>query len=186
MPILTFARYAGVMGTRTRRAWAGRAALAAIMLMPGVAAPALAADSSASGRAAVVTPLSIVNTRALDFGRLVPGAAAGTVVIAPATDIRTVTGGATAAGGTTQAAQFLTLGQSSFLLQITRGPLPVLSRVGGGATMNVTALTLNGPALRFFPPNNVIDLRVGGTLAVAANQLPGTYTGTFVINANYF
>jgi hypothetical protein len=32
----------------------------------------------------------------------------------------------------------------------------------------------------------VLDLRVGGTLAVAANQLAGTYSGNFDITVTYF
>lgn len=42
--------------------------------------------------------------------------------------------------------------------------------------MNVTQLTLNGPTLRLLNAAGLIDLRVGGTLAVAANQMAVTYT----------
>lgn len=149
-------------------------------------APALAAGASGNGRAVTLRPLSIVNTRALDFGTMLRPTAAGTVIINPTNDARTVTGPITLAGGTPQAAQFFTYGGPSQFVQITRGPLPVLSRVGGGATMNVTQLTLNGPTTRFLNAAGLLDLRVGGTLAVAANQLPGTYQGTFQITATYF
>jgi Domain of unknown function (DUF4402) len=71
-------------------------------------------------------------------------------------------------------------------LQVNRGPLPVLNRAGGGATMNVTGLTLNGPVTRFLNAAGVLDLRVGGTLAVGANQLSGSYSGTFQIIVTYF
>ena len=154
---------------------------------------ALAASTGAhagtqAGTAKVITlkPLSIVKLRDLDFGRLASGTTAGTVVIEPTTDARLTTGGTLAAGGTPLAAQFYTYGTAGLVLQVTRGPLPVLSRAGGGATMNVTQLTLNGPTIRLLNAAGLIDLRVGGTLAVAANQLDGIYSGNFDITVTYF
>lgn len=149
------------------------------------ATPALAASRAATGKAITLKPLSIVKLRDLDFGAVVPSGTAGTVVINPATDARTVTGGVTAAGGVPLAAQFYTYATGNQVLQVTRGPLPVLSN-GGGGTMNVTQLTLNGPTLRTIGPAGLLDLRVGGTLAVGANQAAGVYSGTFQINVNYF
>ncbi len=52
--------------------------------------------------------------------------------------------------------------------------------------MNVTVLTLNGPTLRFLSAAGLLDLRVGGTLAVKANQAEGDYSGTFQIIVTYF
>ncbi len=167
--------------------WRGRAlgiACAIAAASCGTAANA----AGATGTTTVVTlrPLSIINITELDFGVMAAGTTAGTVVIDPTTDARTTTGGTAAAGGTPNAAKFLTFGGPLQTLQVNRGPLPVLSRVGGGATMNVTQLTLNGPTLRFLNAAGLLDLRVGGTLAVGANQLNGDYTGTFQIIVTYF
>jgi hypothetical protein len=52
--------------------------------------------------------------------------------------------------------------------------------------MNVSGLTLNGPTFRFLDEAGVLDLRIGGTLQVEANQASGTYRGTFQINVTYF
>ena len=144
--------------------------------------------STTSGNVTVVTvrPLSLVNTEDLNFGNILRGTAAGTVVINPTTGARTTTGGVTAAGGSPSAAQFFTYSTGNQTLQVRRGPLPILNRVGGGATMNVTQLTLNGPVNRFVGPSGVLDLRVGGALSVAANQLDGVYAGTFQIIVTYF
>lgn len=154
---------------------------------------ALAAGTGAqaatqSGTAKVITlkPLSIVKLRDLDFGRLASGTTAGTVVIDPTTDARSTTGGVLAAGGAPLAAQFYTYATGNQTLQVTRGPLPILNRAGGGASMNVTQLTLNGPVLRVIAAAGLLDLRVGGTLAVAANQMDGTYSGNFDITVTYF
>lgn len=170
------------MGTRTY----SFGAIAAGLLLAVQAMPANAATQSGRANAVTLRPLSIVNTDDLDFGTILRGAAAGTVVINPSTGARTTTGGVTAAGGTPRPAQFYSYATGNQLLQVTRGPLPVLNRVGGGATMNVTQLTLNGPVTRFIGPAGVLDLRVGGTLAVAANQLDGDYAGIFAITVTYF
>ena len=151
-----------------------------------IGVPAIAAGTTGNTGAVTLRPLSIVNTEDLDFGTMLGPTLAGTVVINPANDARTVTGGVTAAGGTPRAAQFFTYGGPSQNVQVNRGPLPVLNRVGGGASMNVTGLTLNGPTLRFLTAAGLLDLRVGGTLAVAANQLEGDYSGTFQIIVTYF
>ena len=149
------------------------------------AGAAHAATASATAKVIALRPLSILKMRDLDFGTMISSTVAGTVIIDPDTDARSVTGGVTAAGGTPQAAQFLTYGTQNSILQVNRGPLPVLNRAGGGATMNVTALTLNGPVLRVVSPAGVLDLRVGGTLAVKANQLDGVYSATFDIILTY-
>ncbi len=169
------------MGTSLRIA-AGAAVVAGMLF----AAPAFGASGSGRGKGVVLRPLSLVNTGDLQFGSLIRGATAGTVIIDPVTDGRTTTGGVTAAGGTPTAARFVTYGGPLQTLQVNRGALPVLTRVGGGATMNVTQLTLDGPTTRFLNAAGVVNLKVGGTLAVAANQAEGVYAGTFTIIVTYF
>ena len=161
-------------------------AATAATLAVGQSNVAHAADANATGEAVIVTPLSLVNTRDLEFGALLPSATAGTVVINPTNDARTVTGGVTAAGSGGQAAQFWTYGGPLQFIFVTRGPLPVLNRVGGGGSMNVSGLTLNGPVFRFLNSAGLLDLRVGGTLQVGANQAPGVYEGDFDITVTYF
>lgn len=161
-------------------------ALIAALCSAAVTSPALAATSSAPAEAVLLRPLSIVKTEDLEFGTIISTPAAGTVIIDPFTSIRTTTGGPVAAGGGPHAAEFVTYGGPLQTLQVNRGPLPVLNRAGGGATMNVTQLTLDGPTTRFLNAAGVVTLKVGGTLAVSANQLAGTYSGTFQIIVTYF
>ncbi len=168
------------VGTMTRLH--ARALAFAAMLAP---ASAMAAGAGAPTEAVLLRPLSIVNTDDLQFGTMLRGVTAGTVVIDPFTDIRTTTGGVTAAGGNPAAARFVTYGGPLQTLQVNRGPLPVLTN-GTGGTMAVTQLTLNGPVTRFLSAAGVLDLRVGGTLAVSANQPEGVYSGTFQIIVTYF
>ncbi|WP_293881675.1 DUF4402 domain-containing protein [Sphingomonas sp.] len=142
--------------------------------------------ATASASAITLRKLSILNLSPLDFATIIATPAAGTITIDPDDDSRSSTGGSMGAGGVPQAAKFYTYGGPLQNLQVNRGPLPVLTRVGGGATMNVTGLTLNGPVLRFLDAAGLLDLRVGGTLAVGANQATGTYTGTFQIIVTYY
>lgn len=147
---------------------------------------ALAADHTGDSEVVIVTPLSLVNTSDLEFGALLSGPTAGTVVINPNNDARSVSGGVTAAGSGGQAAQFWTYGGPRQFIYVTRGPLPVLARVGGGGSMNVSQLTLNGPVSRYLSGAGLLDLRVGGSLQVSANQAPGTYEGDFEITVTYY
>ena len=162
--------------------WAASAAALAL----GQHGAAIAAEDNASSEAVIVTPLSLVNTTDLEFGTLLAGPTAGTVIINPNNDARSTTGGVTAAGAGGSAAQFWTYGGPRQFIFVTRGPLPVLDRVGGGGSMNVSQLTLNGSVFRFLNSAGLLDLRVGGTLQVGANQAPGTYEGDFQITVTYF
>jgi Domain of unknown function (DUF4402) len=172
------------VGTRICLGGSGKTAIVVLAMLAGT--PAFAATANSNAKAITLRPLSIINLSDLDFATNISGTTAGTVVIDPTTDARSVTGGVVAAGGTPQAAQFYTYGGPLQTLQVFRGPLPILNRAGGGATMNVTGLTLNGPTTRFLNAAGLLDLRVGGTLAVGANQMSGSYSGTFQIIVNYF
>lgn len=154
-----------------------------------LSAPAMAQAQQADANANVLQPLQIINISDLRFGTILRGTSAGTVVINPNTDARTRTGpatGPTLVGSDGAAAQFLTYGGPLQYVQVNRGPLPVLTRQGGGGTMNVTGLTLNGPVFRYLSSAGLLDLRVGGTLAVGANQPSGRYSGTFDIIVTYY
>ena len=172
------------MGTLLRHR--GGALFACVVMGAATPLSAIAATAPSVAKAITLRPLSLLKLRDLDFATNISGTTAGTVVIDPTTDARTTTGGVTAAGGLPQAAQFYTYGGPLQNIQVNRGPLPVLNRAGGGATMNVTGLTLNGPTLRFLNAAGLLDLRVGGTLAVSANQLSGTYSANFDIIVTYF
>lgn len=159
------------------------AILSVVMLSP---AQALAADAQAGATAAIVQPLSLVKTRDLEFGAMLAGTSGGSVVVNPNTDARTSSGAVTLAGTGGHAAQFMTYGGPLQFVWVTRGPLPVLTRQGGGGSMNVSQLSLNGSAFRFLSSAGLVDLRIGGTLQVNANQPSGHYEGDFEITVTYF
>lgn len=162
----------------------GASVCALIALFASV--PAHAGTATTTARAITLRPLSLLRLRDLQFGNIAINPGVGTVTINPNTDARTVTGGVVATGGTVNAAQFYTYGGPLQLILITSSGPPVLNRSGGGATMNMTALTLNGPIIRWLDSAGLLDLRVGGTLNVGANQMEGAYTGTFQVTVTYF
>lgn len=161
-------------------------AMACAFATPAAAARVQASPKS-TGKATLVKPLSLLKLGDLDFGRIASGATAGTVTVNPNNDARTSTGGVTLMGGTPLAARFISYGTQGSLLIVTRTANPILvTRVGGTETMLVDTLILNGPTVRAIAANGTMDLRVGATLSVAANQVEGNYVGDMDVFVNYF
>lgn len=179
-------------------------AVLAFTLATLAANPAQAQRVSANGAstAVVVAPLALVANQSLNFGRVAPGNAAATVTLNPDTLACTTTG-PIARTGVCQPAEFSGMGTRRMTLRIQIPASITLTRVGGGATMTVSALALDTtPDLQFLggngnglgngnrryqivPNNGIFDFRVGGTLNVGANQLGGVYNGTFVVTVQY-
>ncbi|WP_182466642.1 DUF4402 domain-containing protein [Sphingomonas gilva] len=150
--------------------------------IPGAAA---AQSATGQGEVVIVRPLSLVNTEDLRFGSLIAGTAGGSAVISQTSGARMVTGGVTGAPGDFGPAQFVTAGLASIVVIISVDNATTITRAGGGASMNVTDIATNRPAVSLFPGSGVIDINVGGRLTVAANQMPGDYAGTFNLTVFY-
>lgn len=151
------------------------------------ATPALAETATGSAVTEVVAPLSLSNTAPLSFGTLIPGASPGTATVS-ITGALSTSGGVTPGGGSVSAASFTGMtGAAPPVVKISPPPATVtLARVGGGASMTVTNLVVEGgTGARNVGKNKVFTFRVGGQLNIGANQLPGTYTGTFNITVDY-
>ena len=147
---------------------------------------AFAQTADADARAVTLVPLSLVNVTDLEFGSMLAGPTAGTATVNAFSGARTTTGGVLGVNNDSSAARFVTYGGPLQFIFVTRGPLPVLVRDGGSETMNVSGLTLDGSTFRFLNAAGFVNLNVGGTLQVGANQEPGTYRGTFDITVTYF
>ena len=160
--------------------------LAPVVAALACACPAHAKTASGTGQATIVTPLSVVNTDTLRFGAVIPSASAGTVTVDPFTEARTATGGVTAYGGTVTAGKFAGLsdGKTHLKIDVPVGSITI-TRVGGGATMTVDNFTLNGNKNDWVVGSTVFTFQVGARLNVAANQMAGTYTGTYTVTVNY-
>lgn len=178
-----------------------RALCAALMLALGIGTPQCAqaqvqASATARAEAVVVTNLTFVKVDDLNFGSIIPGTTAGTVVLSPA-GVRTRTGGARlASSGTVQPASFA--GKGTFNQQVRINLISnttTLTRVGGGGTMTMDTfiigstptaqITTTPRTFRIGSSNGIFLFPVGATLRVKANQAPGTYVGSFTISVEY-
>jgi Domain of unknown function (DUF4402) len=151
---------------------------------------------TADAQVAIVTRGEFFKVEDLHFGAVIPGSTAGTVVVAP-DGTRTRTGGVTLVGNLHHPAEFA--GRRPLT-----GNLPVLISVGSstitltgpGAPMQVTLFRGNtnpGQTFSQLPrtfqiqgqSNGAFELTVGATLAVGANQAPGTYTGNWTLTLDF-
>ena len=95
-------------------------------------------------------------------------------------------GGALLLGGTPHSALFTGAAGTSSVVNIKIPKQPItLTRIGGTETMSVSKFTLQGLDKRFVAKQVAFDFRVGATLSVGANQVEGTYTGTFDVTVQY-
>ncbi len=147
------------------------------------ATPATQADAAAI----VLKPLSLIKKNDMDFGTLIESpTTAGTATIDPVTGAVTTAGGVIAVPSATSAGIFMGAGSRNAPYQIRLPKNPItLTRAGGTETMIVSTWTLDGPTNRKIGANEVFQFGVGAQLAVAANQVPGTYVGSFDITVHY-
>ena len=152
------------------------------------AAPALAASPSntatASGKALLLLPLTLTKVNDLQFGTIVSSAVAGTVTINAASGARTHTGGVTEVGSDPgQRALFDWAGtpgqQVNFDLSY-----PTTLDDGAGNSVQVALLYLQS-STAIADSAGVVEVGVGGSILVSANQPEGTYSNTFQVTANY-
>lgn len=160
-------------------------AAALLIAAPGAALSATPPAQS-SATALLLRPLSLIKKKDLDFGTLAASATAGTATIDPTTGTVTTTGGVTVVSGASSPAVFVGAGSKNapFQIRVPTGPVTI-TRVGGTETMTVSNWTLDGATNRHVAANTAFEFKVGANLAVAANQVPGTYVGTFQVTVHY-
>ncbi len=146
-----------------------------------LSASAQSDTATGTSNATVITPISVSAGNDLEFGSFaVDGSTAGTITQAGAT-----TGGVTAAsGGTTRsAATFSVSGNGSTPYTFT---LPSTATLSDGASHNMTATLsfASGNASRTLS-SGAETVTINGSLAVAANQTVGSYTGTYDVTVSY-
>ena len=142
-------------------------------------------DKNATGVAAIILPAQVTKLNDMDFG-FVTVTTAGTAIVDSSSGAVTTTGGVLAVGGLPHAAQFATVSPSKTIVHIRLPRQPAtLTRTGGTETMTVDTWTINGNATRNVVAHETFQFAVGGTLHVAANQVEGTYSGTFDVTIDY-
>jgi hypothetical protein len=161
-------------------------AVAAFVMSAHSLAGAAPAASNATGTATILRPLTLQKRSDLDFGNVVAGTTAGTIVLNPLTSAVTTTGGVTRAGGVPTPARFTGAASNGPVVNIKLPNQPVtLTRVGGTQTVSLSAFTLDGPDKRVMGTASSFDFAVGGTVTIPANPVPGDYVGTFPVTVQY-
>ncbi len=155
-----------------------KAALAGTVLAAAFASTgAQAATATAQAKAQILRQITVTKTSDLDFGTIVTGAAASTVIVST-TGARTCGVGLVCTNATT-AAGFGIVGTTGAIVTIASDP--TVSLTSGANSMTATLLT--SAATRTLTGTDAFT--VGGTLAVGASQADGAYAGTFTVTVNY-
>jgi Mat/Ecp fimbriae major subunit len=155
-------------------------ALAAAALTVGLGShQALAGSQVGHANASIVSAIVVTETTPMNFGYVIPGASAGTLVLSPA-------GGTTATNVTylnsAVAGLWNVTGTSGQPMVVTFDASDLLA--GPGPSMTMDTFTTDAPAT--FTSGSV-NFHVGATLHVdtAANQTAGNYSGTYTVTVNY-
>lgn len=155
-------------------------------------APAAAQPVQADGQSTVtmVSPMSVVKIRDLDFGTIYMDAAStgGTVVIDPTRPEGSefsVTG-AILSGGDGHSAKFGGSPERTkkIKIRIPKGTI-TMTRLGGTETLVVRNFTLDGPDQRTVTANTYFDFRVGASIDIPAGAAEGSYEGQFEVQVQY-
>jgi Domain of unknown function (DUF4402) len=155
-------------------------AIAAMVACAPLSADQNSATGTAAASANVMSGVTLSKTTDLNFGDVISGAAAGTVVVDTA-GARTSGGSASLGSGAAVAAASFDVNKTGVGNPHFSVSLPVSATItSGAATMTVDSFVHNATAV---PPYEKVPftLNVGATLHVGANQPNGTYTGTFLV-----
>jgi hypothetical protein len=140
-----------------------------------------------AGRDVCAQQINISNTRGLDFGRFVAGAG-GTVTVG-ATNGRTWTGGVILLTSPSAGPATFTVSKSgnggankAVILSL---PANGTTRLNSGTNSMAVNSFVSSPASLTSVTTTGTTLSVGATMTVAANQPPGSYTGSISVIVNF-
>jgi len=152
--------------------------------------------SSIPATARIFVPITVSLTNSgLIFGDVFANATGGNVVLDPATDLRTTTGGLVL--GTlspTNSAALKVSGKRNAAFTITLPANGTVTLTGPGTAMALNAFTAAWGRGRWTSPyasrlpnpgSAPLPFKVGGTLVVGPNQMDGDYAGTFSVTVAY-
>ena len=159
------------------------------LALSAAAGSAVAATVSASSTSTVVTPMNVTKASDLSFGSFAATAAPGTVTIRP--DGTRAVDAVIGLAGATTAAKFDATGSGNATYSISFAGSST-SLTSGGNSMAFTRIAdtsastiTSGDVTTGTLSSGAQSVYVGGVLTVAANQAPGTYSGTVQIAVDY-
>ena len=156
-----------------------------------VAKAQAASCTNCSMSAIILTPIVITGSVDMQFGSMTEAGAGGTMTLDTA-NVRVGAAGVTAVGG---AAPFLSgvlsvSGATGVPIVISMNAATfTVDDAGTGVAMNVDLFNIRtnggGATQTVTMTASPTTYPIGGRLSVGAAQVAGTYTGTYVVNANY-
>ncbi len=147
----------------------------------GASSAQAATSATANASAKIITAVSVTKSTDLNFGTAVSGAAGGTVVVSNAIAATQTCTGVLCTGGGQTSAQFAVAGATGTTAIIT---VPATVTLSSGTNSMTAALSSSANSLTL-AGTSADAFQVGGSLAVAANQATGSYTGTFTVSVAY-
>ena len=129
-------------------------------------------------------PITITLLQNLDFGIVGTTVNPGTVVVDPATGLKTVTGGALDLGGVHTSAIFTVTGEKNSTFTIIL-PSQITIVAPGGGTAVVNAFTSSPSSVGLFNQQGQATLTVGASLNVSSVTAQGAYTAPFSVTVAY-
>lgn len=155
--------------------------IAALLAGAGMfSSSAMAATTTGTANATVVTPVAISQATALDFGTF--AAVTGGTVVVSAAGARSATGTVFLSPvNTGSAAAFTVTGAGTLGFAVT---YPATFNVTHTNTINTMAVVVSGATTGTLVAGSA-TLPVGGTLTVASGQLAGSYSGTYTMTVEY-
>lgn len=154
--------------------------LAFVIIFPAQAATSASVSNTAT--AIVITPITVATTANLVFGAVQPKSVAGSVTLSPS-GTRTGSNVVLSSMALGNAAGFNITGYANANFTIALPSSITLS--GPGTAMTLSSFTSSLGTSGTLSTAGTATLRVGGTLAIAANQTPGVYSGSFNVTVNY-
>ncbi len=169
--------------TPRRQRGFGPRLLLALLLASSISA-ALPTITIAAKPGSGPSPVAISVRKDLDFGDAAGDATlAGTVVLNPTTEIKTVTGGAIDFGGREQVATFRITGEKNTDVFVVLPSTVTVNTSGGTMTLSNFQMDLTNPVN--LGGQGRVDIKVGAMLTLQAGQKAGDYTGSFTVSADY-
>lgn len=153
-------------------------ACAGISLLVG---NALAADMSASASVAVILPISVEEQTPMNFGTFASTSGSGSVRLNLGVS-RFLNGTVDAVQGSFSGGRLNIVGEPNAVFDMSLVADIELSD-GSGHTMSVHSFV--NPLGGTLTESGTAIMPVGATLEIAANQFPGSYTGTYVVTILY-
>ncbi len=160
--------------------------LGALVASASAMAAPVAAPTPPPGRALLLIPLTLTKVQDLSFGTIIPSTTtAGFVSINATTGARTGSAGLTLMPADIgQRGRFAGAGTPGRQVIMDLTPPAQLTNPAGD-TIDVLAMSLDGPTTRTIGANHSFFVGVGGVIFIQPNQPEGLYTAEYDLTADY-